>query len=47
MHYDAGVQDVKMMSGTYIQGTIGQWCILLKQCLNLLPGHCGAGVKAV
>ena len=32
--------------GTYLPGTVGQGCRLFKQCQNLPPGHCGAGVQA-
>ena len=31
--------------GTYIPGTVGQWCRLFKQCWNLPLGHCGAGCR--
>ena len=30
---------------TYLQGTVGQGCRLLKRCGNLPPGHCGAGMR--
>ena len=33
--------------GTYLQGTVGQGCRLLKRCQNLPTGHCDAGVQAV
>ena len=33
--------------GTYLLDTVGQGCRLFKQCWNLPPGHCWAGVKAV
>ena len=32
---------------TYLQGTVLQWCRLLKQCQNLPAGHCVTGVQAV
>ena len=33
--------------GTYHPGTVGHGGRLFKQCLNLPPRHCGAGVPAV
>ena len=33
--------------GTYLPGTVLQWCRLFKQCLNLPAGHCVAVVQAV
>ena len=33
--------------GTYLLGTVLQWCRLLKGCQNLPAGHCVAGVQNV
>ena len=33
--------------GTYLPGTVLQWCRLFKQCQNLPAGHCVAGVQTV
>ena len=33
---------LKLLAGTGLQG-----CRLVKRCLNLPSGHCGAGVQAV
>ena len=33
--------------GTYLLWSVGQGCRLFMQCLNLLPGHCWAGVQAL
>ena len=33
-----------IIDGADIQGTVGQGCRLFKQCRNLIPGHCGAGL---
>ena len=33
--------------GTYLPGTVLQWCRLFKQCRNLPAGHCVAGVQTV
>ena len=33
--------------GTYLPGTVLQWCRLFKQCRNLPVGHCVAGVQTV
>ena len=33
--------------GTYLPGTVLQWCRLFKQCQNLPAGHCVKVVQAV
>ena len=33
--------------GTYLPGTVLQWCRLLKQCQNLPAGYCVTGVQSV
>ena len=33
--------------GTYLPDTVLQECCLFKQCFNLPPMHCGAGVQSV
>ena len=33
--------------GTYLRGTVLQWCRLFKRCLNLPTGHCVTVVQAV
>ena len=33
--------------GTYLQGTVLQWCRLFKQCQNLPAGYCVTGVQSV
>ena len=33
--------------GTYLPGTVLQWCSLFKQCRNLQAMHCVTMVKAV
>ena len=33
--------------GTYLLGTVLQWCRLFKRCRNLPAGHCVTVVKAV
>ena len=32
---------------TYLAGTVGQGCRLIKQCQNLAPGHRGVGCLSV
>ena len=33
--------------GTYLPGTVLQWCRLFKQCQNLPAGYCVTGVQSV
>ena len=33
--------------GTYLPGTVLQWCRLFKRCQNQPTGHCVAGVQTV
>ena len=33
--------------GTYLPGTVLQWCRLFKRCRNLPAGHCVTVVQAV
>ena len=33
--------------GTYLPGTVLQWCSLFKQCQNLPAGYCVTGVQSV